>query len=207
MATRWMKTTCYVGVYAALVAAMLWGLSSADKGAAEEANHAPAAVVGELQIMAPVLRETPPNAPAAAGYVTIMNKGAEDDRLIGVSADFAERGEIHDMTIENDVMRMVEVEGGLVAPAGGALVLDPNEPGLHLMFIGLEERLVAGEAREVTLVFERAGETTVVFAVDRFSAADGRGSMDHGSMDHGSMDHGSMDHDQMDHGAGGEDSQ
>lgn len=185
MGREWMKGAVYLCLTATLGGAMIWGLSTADQVSAEEsatemgahADHLEqVAIVGDLHIFSPVLRETPPNAPAAAGFLTVMNMGHEDDRLIAVSAEFAERGELHDMVVEDDVMRMREVEGGMLAPAGEALTLDPMTPGLHLMFIDLKQPLVAGEEWAVTLTFENSGEATIVFPVERI-ARHGAGAM------------------------------
>lgn len=188
MTKSWLKSAVFIASCTALGGAMLWGLSTADVGRAEEAHgghaHGIAStaqgevapiIFGDLEIQAPVIRETPPGARAAAGFLTITNTGDADERLIAISVDFAPRSELHDMVIEDDVMRMREVEDGFLIPAGGSLALDPTAPGLHLMFIDLEERMVAGEARAVTLVFENAGETSVTFTVEKMGPGHGGG--------------------------------
>lgn len=179
-------------------AVALTGVGLFQISVAEEASHEAETMVielGDLRIMAPVLRETPPNARTAAGFATISNEGDEDDTLIAVSARFAERGELHDMAIENDVMRMFELEEGMPIPAGGELVLDPATPGLHLMFINISEPLVEGETREVTLTFERAGEISASFPVQRFTGHGAHGDDDaHGHDAHGHGEHGDGAH-------------
>lgn len=112
--------------------------------------------VGYLEIVSPMIRATPPNAPVSAGYMVIRNGGPESDRLIGGSAPFAGKIEIHSTSMEGDVMRMREIEGGLEIPAGGTVTLERG--GLHVMFMELGERMQAGETRTITLVFEKAGE-------------------------------------------------
>lgn len=207
MASKFKQNAVFVGLCMLLAVAMLWGLSTADRGAAqapssdEAAQPAHDAVVefGALSLSEAVIRETPPNAAAAAGFLTVANAGSEDDRLIAIKTDFAERNELHDMEVEDGVMRMREVEGGLVAPAGGALILDPATPGLHLMFIGLDNQLVEGEAYDVTLVFENAGEITLSFVVKRLMAHGGRS--DHSGHD-GQAEHSGHD-DHTDHGEHG----
>jgi len=91
-------------------------------------------------------------------YLLIRNNGSEDDRLFGASSDIAEAGELHGMTMENDVMKMFQVEY-LDVPAGGSLELGPG--GIHIMLIGLREMLEAGQTLRVVLEFENAGKIPV----------------------------------------------
>jgi len=123
------------------------------------------AQVGDIMIMNPMIRATPPAAPAAGGFVMLHNIGATDDTLIAarVSADVARKVELHTMEMDGDVMRMFEVEGGIAVPAGAHVQLAPG--GLHIMFMGLPQGLEPGVSHDVTLVFETAGEVTLPFAV------------------------------------------
>lgn len=148
------------------------------------AASADAVKVGDLTIEAPFAHATPPRAPVAGGYMIIKNSGSEPDRLIGGSAAFAGKIEIHEMKVENDVMKMREIEGGLVIPAGGSVALEPG--GYHVMFMKLAERLQDGETRKATLVFERAGEVELDFAVRKMGHGKGHSGHDHKKHDHGS---------------------
>jgi copper(I)-binding protein len=134
------------------------GTLTAERGA-------PAATAGAIELRAPMIRATPPNAPVAGGFVLLTNTGEADDTLVAASvADgVAGRMELHEMELVDGVMRMSEVEGGIPVPAGETVTLMPG--GLHLMFMGLAEGLEAGEAHDVTLTFEGAGDVTVPFAV------------------------------------------
>lgn len=135
--------------------------------------------VGALEIMHPVARATPPGAPVSGGYMTIKNTGAEADRLVAGSVDFAGKVEIHEMTMDGDVMKMRQVEGGLEIPAGGEVVLKPG--GYHVMFMQLGEQLKEGEKRKATLTFEKAGEVEIEFDVQEIKPGQG---MQHGTMNH-----------------------
>lgn len=119
--------------------------------------------VGDLVIENPTARATPPNAPVSGGYMTIRNEGDAPDRLVGGSAGFAGKTEIHEMTMENDVMKMRPVEGGLEIPAGRSVDLKPG--GFHVMFMQLSEQLKEGETRKATLTFEKAGDAELDFEV------------------------------------------
>ena len=122
--------------------------------------------VGDLTIDRAALRETPAGAPVAGGYMLVTNRGAQDERLLGATSDRAPETQVHEMRMDGDVMRMRQLEGGLTIPAGQSVSLQPG--GYHLMLMG-PEALIAGETHEVTLLFERAGEVTVPFAVETLS--------------------------------------
>jgi hypothetical protein len=123
------------------------------------------AKIGEIMISMPMIRATPPAAPAAGGFVTLHNMGATDDTLIAarISPDVAAKVELHTMEMDGDVMRMFEVEGGIPVPAGETVMLAPG--GLHIMLMGLPQGLNEGVSYDVTLVFATAGEVTLPFAV------------------------------------------
>ncbi|MEM6713429.1 MAG: copper chaperone PCu(A)C, partial [Pseudomonadota bacterium] len=133
---------------------------------------------GDLMLKAPFARATLPNQPVAGAFLTIANMGTEDDVLIAVSTTIAERGEVHEMAMDGDTMRMRELSDGLVIPAGSSVELKPG--GYHLMFMQLNEPLVEGEMVEATLEFQNAGTVTIPFSI----LGKGARSMDHSG--HGS---------------------
>lgn len=124
--------------------------------------------VGDIVVDTPWSRATPGGAKVAGGYVTLRNEGDTADRLIGGSSEIAERFEVHSMEMVDGVARMAPVEGGLEIPPGETVALAPG--GYHIMFMGLERPLAEGEGFEGTLVFERAGEVPVTFAVGRMGS-------------------------------------
>lgn len=93
-----------------------------------------------------------------AAYMAITNTGNEDDKLINAYSDVAENVELHDMTMENDVMKMFRVDY-MDIPAGGKLELAPG--GKHVMFIGLYQPLEVGQVVTVELEFEKSGKQTI----------------------------------------------
>ncbi|MGB1106385.1 MAG: copper chaperone PCu(A)C [Alphaproteobacteria bacterium] len=97
------------------------------------------------------IRATAPGMTATGGYLTIHNHSGEADRLVGVTADFAAKAEIHTMIHENGVMKMRALRDGIEIPAGGMVELAPG--GLHLMLMGLTRTLQAGQMLEVELTF------------------------------------------------------
>lgn len=124
------------------------------------------------------------SAHAGAAFMTIVNMGDEDDRLIAASSDIAKLVELH-THIESDagVMRMVEVEEGFVIPAGGSHALARG--GDHVMFMGLTRSMNQGDTVTVTLTFEKAGEMVVEIPVDLERKPMHGGGMGHGQMNQG----------------------
>lgn len=117
-------------------------------------------------------RPTVAGQPAGGGFVRLINQGKQDDRLIAASSPVAQRMEIHHMVIENNVMRMREVQGGVAIKAGETLELKPG--GLHVMFLDLKQPLQRDSKVPVTLEFEKAGKVNVEFVVQpRAPEADG----------------------------------
>jgi copper(I)-binding protein len=132
-----------------------------------------------LEIGHPWTRATPPGAEAAGAFMTIKNEGALPDRLVGASFAGAAVTQIHEMVMENGVMRMGELAGGLAIPPGETVKLEPG--GYHVMLMGLKEPLVEGSKVPLTITFEKAGSIEVELAVE----APGKGAGDHDGHQHG----------------------
>jgi copper(I)-binding protein len=102
------------------------------------------------------LRATVAGMPSSAAYLRITNNDVSDDRLIAAKTAIAKRVEIHSMEMDNGVMRMRAVDGGLAIAAGDSVTLVPG--GLHIMLMGLTTDLAPGTQHEIILVFEKAGD-------------------------------------------------
>ena len=89
-----------------------------------------------------------------AGYITILNKGTSDDRLVSASSPVAGMTQIHEMKMEGDVMKMRAVPH-LDLPAGRTTELKPG--GYHIMLMDLKKPLAAGTSVPLTLTFRDAG--------------------------------------------------
>ncbi|MFJ3057759.1 copper chaperone PCu(A)C [Herbaspirillum sp. NPDC087042] len=140
-------------------------------------SHAHEYKLGQLDIGHPYARATVPGQPAAGAYLSIENKGSAPDRLVGVSSPVAKSGEIHTMSMEGNLMKMREVEGGLEVKPGQKIAMQPGN-GYHIMLMGLSRPLKAGEKVPATLTFEKAGKIDVTFNVeDPAAAAAGKDDM------------------------------
>lgn len=103
---------------------------------------------------------TVPGATNGAVFMTLKNESKEDDRLISANTEIAKITEIHENFIDEDdgTMMMRKIKG-VDIPAGETAKLQPK--GYHIMLIKLTEPLTLGENIQVTLTFEKAGETMV----------------------------------------------
>ncbi|WP_292899335.1 copper chaperone PCu(A)C [Nitratireductor sp.] len=110
---------------------------------------------GDLKIADARVRAMLPGQPSGGGYMVIENTGAGDDRLLSLTSPRAGKVEVHSMEMNNDVMVMRPVKGGLTIPAGETVTLEPG--GLHVMFMQVEKGFQEGESIPLTLQFEKAG--------------------------------------------------
>ena len=113
----------------------------------------------EVTVSGAWVRPTPPYVTRTALYATLHNAGGQDDRLIAVAADIAERAEIHETVNEGGMLRMQPAAGGVALPAGGETQLKPG--GYHVMLSGLKSAIWRGGSVAVTLTFEHAGEVHI----------------------------------------------
>jgi periplasmic copper chaperone A len=128
-----------------------------------------------IAVEQPWARATPVGAKTGAVYMTLDNKSSTADRLTGASSDVADKLQIHEMKVENGVMKMRELAGGLPIPAGGSVVLKPGS--YHVMLIGLKKPLSVGEQLPLTLTFEKAGNILVTVPVQAMGATQNKGGM------------------------------
>ena len=123
---------------------------------------------GDLVITQAWSRATPGGAKIAGGYLTIQNKGSAADRLIGGSADVADKVQVHEMATSNGVMTMRRLDKGLSIEPGKTVKFAPG--GYHLMLLDLKSPLKQGDQVPVTLEFEKAGKVKLTFDVQGVGA-------------------------------------
>ncbi len=141
--------------------------------------------IGGLKISAAWARATPKAASVGGGYLTITNNGTAPDRLVSGASDVSSRFEIHEMGMDNGIMKMRPLSAGLEIKPGQTIEFKPG--GYHLMFVGLNKPLEQGQHIKATLQFEKAGNVTVDFTVEGIGAQTGGGSPTPGGMQ---MQHG-----------------
>lgn len=97
-------------------------------------------------------RATVPGQKATGVFMTLQS--SHPVRLISADSSAAGVAEVHEMSMENNVMRMRAVQGGLVLPAHKAVELKPG--GYHVMLMDLKQPLLKDTSVQLTLVFKDA---------------------------------------------------
>ncbi|MDK1373002.1 MULTISPECIES: copper chaperone PCu(A)C, partial [unclassified Sinorhizobium] len=118
---------------------------------------------GNLEISGGAVKAMLPGAKVGGGGFVVKNTGGSDDRLLAVESPAAGRVELHEMKMENDVMKMRKLDDGIAIPAGATVELKSG--GLHLMFMEVMKPFAEGETVPVTLTFEKAGRVDYVLPV------------------------------------------
>lgn len=121
------------------------------------------AAQAQIRVRQAWARATAPQAPTAAGYLTLVNSGRQADRLVSVDSAVARRVELHGMTMDGGVVRMRPVADGVPLPAGATVTLGPS--GAHLMLVGPVQPLTAGQRFSATLHFAHGAAQVVQFQV------------------------------------------
>ena len=139
------------------VAMLLVGALSTQPAQSQEVK------AGDLVISQPWSRAAPRGAETASSYLTIENKGATADRLVGGSSDVAEKIQIERISMVGGGMQLNTLEAGLGIAPGEKVVLAPG--GNRLGLLKLKSQLKKGTKVSMTLQFEKAGQVAVSFDV------------------------------------------
>ncbi|MGH8464938.1 MAG: copper chaperone PCu(A)C [Pseudomonas sp.] len=97
------------------------------------------------------VRATVPHQQSTGAFMTLT--ASTDSTLVGVKSQVAEIVQVHQMTMDNDVMGMKQVQR-VELPAGKAVTLDPN--GYHVMLMKLKQQVKEGDVVALTLEIEDA---------------------------------------------------
>ncbi|MGE3957233.1 MAG: copper chaperone PCu(A)C [Vicinamibacterales bacterium] len=111
----------------------------------------------------PWMREPMARAEQTAVFVVLENRTPEKRQLVSATSTVADRVELHTMSTENGMMRMMPVKA-IDVPANGKAELRPGS--FHIMLFGLKERPASGASVDLTLTFDN-GQTVPIKAVVR----------------------------------------
>jgi copper(I)-binding protein len=111
-----------------------------------------AQAVQAVQVENAWVRFTVPGQKATGAFMRLTS--ASTTRLVSVSTPAAGFAEVHEMRMENNVMKMSALKDGLELPAGKAVDLKPG--GFHVMLMDLAQPLPTGSTIPMTLVFRDA---------------------------------------------------
>ncbi|MEX0731048.1 MAG: copper chaperone PCu(A)C [Aquisalimonadaceae bacterium] len=128
------------------------------------------AQAGQLSVTAPWVREVPPVSRHSAGYMTVVNAGAQSRELVAVHSPLFGSAELHESMEERGMARMQHV-AKIVIPAGGEVSLEPG--GYHVMLMNRNvDQLASGDSVPLMLRFDDGTEIEVTAPVRR-DAPDG----------------------------------
>jgi copper(I)-binding protein len=132
-----------------------------------------AAASAQTTVTEPWIRGTVPQQRATGLFAQITS--AKGGTLVSANTPVAGVVEIHEMTLDGNVMRMRALPKGLELPAGKAVALKPG--GYHVMLLDLKQQLKPGDSVTVTLVIAGADnklETLVIQAPVKALGASGQ---------------------------------
>lgn len=136
------------------------------------------AAQAQTTVAEPWVRSTVAGQKATGAFLQITS--ATGGTLVSAASPVAGVVEIHEMTMDGNVMKMRALPKGLTLPAGQAVALKPG--GLHVMLMDLKQPLKAGDSVPLTLVVESAGnkrETLQIKATVRGAQAAPAAAHDH----------------------------
>ena len=103
----------------------------------------------QITVNDPWVRATVPQQKATGAFMRLAAK--QDARLVEARSPVASVVEIHEMTMESNIMRMRAISS-LELPAGKTVELKLG--GYHMMFLDLKQQIKEGDVVPVTLVIE-----------------------------------------------------
>jgi hypothetical protein len=106
-------------------------------------------VMAQVTVKDPWVRATVSQQKATGAFMQITS--AQDAQLVSASSPVAGVVEVHEMTMEKDVMKMRAMKS-LDLPAGKSVELKPG--GYHVMLMDLKQQMKEGDTVPVTLVVE-----------------------------------------------------
>jgi periplasmic copper chaperone A len=113
---------------------------------------------GDMVVVRPWSRPTPPVATVGVAYFSMTNVGSKADTLITVSSPMARKVEIHENRTVQGIVQMRAVTS-VECPPGATVKIEPG--GLHVMLLDLNRPLAAGTEFPLSLHFRDAGVLTV----------------------------------------------
>jgi copper(I)-binding protein len=117
--------------------------------------------LAQVSVSAAWARATVPGQSGTGAFMTIVSK--QGGKLIGAASPVAGVVELHEMAMDNNVMKMRAISG-LDLPAGREVQLKPG--GYHVMLLDLKRPLKVGEKVQIELRLETRDGKRVTQPVD-----------------------------------------
>jgi hypothetical protein len=132
-------------------------------------------VSAQTQVSDAWVRATVAGQLSTGAFMTLQ--ADTDSQLLSVQSPVAKIVQIHQMSMQDDVMKMGQVES-VPLPAGKPVSLDPN--GYHVMLMDLTAQVQEGSKVPLTLVVENAKGEKETINIE--AQAKALGTMDHSKM-------------------------
>lgn len=133
----------------------------------------------QVTVKDPWVRATVAQQKATGAFMQITS--AQDARLVEVQSPIAGVVEIHEMSMDKDVMRMRAMTNGLELPAGKTVELKSG--GYHVMLMSLKQQMKEGESVPLTLIIEgKDKKRSAIEVTAPVKPLTGMGTMSGGSM-------------------------
>jgi len=116
--------------------------------------------LAQVSVKDPWVRATVPTQKSTGAFMQLVSTG--DAHLIAMRSPIADSVEIHQMAMDNNVMKMRPIPY-LALPAGKTVELKPG--GYHVMLNGLHQQVKEGDLIPLTLIVENAAKKREVVEV------------------------------------------
>lgn len=133
----------------------------------------------QVTVEEPWVRATVAQQNATGAFMRLSS--ATDTTLVKADSTVAKHVEIHEMAMENDVMKMRQIPG-IALPAGQQIELKPG--GYHIMLIDLNQQVGEGDHIPLVLIFEGADGKRETLTIDAPVRPLNSGSASHGHQSH-----------------------
>ncbi|MBF0275700.1 MAG: copper chaperone PCu(A)C [Nitrospinae bacterium] len=120
--------------------------------------HAKEVAAKSIKVHKPVVYATLPGTTTAPVYMELKNVGSENVTVTRVNSTVSVKAEIHGHIHSGGMMKM-NYQPKLEIRKGSSVVMEPG--GYHIMLIGLNKKLVAGEQVELSFTFSDGSSLTV----------------------------------------------
>ena len=144
-----MRRTIFI---AGVLAALTLAACASSQGASQ----------GGITVTDAWARTSPMMDRAGVVYMVLQNNNSVDDKLLSAQSDIARTIELHETKQSGDMLEMSPIPN-IPIPSNGRAELKPG--GMHMMLIGLNRELKAGDKIKFTLFFDKAGQVPVTVEV------------------------------------------
>ncbi len=108
-----------------------------------------AGVQAQVTVKDAWVRATVPQQKATGAFMQL--NAAKDSKLVSASSTLTPVVEVHEMTMQDNVMKMRQIPA-VEVPAGKSVELKPG--GYHVMLMDLKQQVKEGDTVPLSLVFE-----------------------------------------------------